>query len=99
MNLITFNEYYLGEDLKIFKNLPKDLHHNIYEYIKYDVYNSEYYDYNWYNNLHYLCRQYYVETMIDIINRNIPEKYGITVGDMYILTIMMLKKCLISILI
>ena len=83
MNLITFNEYYLGEDLKIFKNLPKDLHHNIYEYIKYDVFNSEYYDYNWYNNLHYLCRQYYVETMIDIINKNIPEKYGITTSEMY----------------
>lgn len=83
MNLITLNEKFLDEDLKIYTNLPKELQHNIYDYIKYDVFNSEYYDYNWYNNLHYLCRQYYVETMIDIINRNIPEKYEITVGEMY----------------
>lgn len=83
MNLITFNDQLIGEDIEIFKNLPYEIQSYIYEYIKYDVFNSEYYDYNWYNNLHYLCRQYHVETIIDIINRNIPEKYEITTSEMY----------------
>ena len=84
MNIITFNEKYLDEDLKIFKNLPKELQHSIYDYIKYDVFNSEYYDhYNWYDNLHYLCRGYCLEMIFNIINKNVPEKYKITDSEMY----------------
>jgi len=84
MNIITFNDNYLKEDLKIFKNLPVELQHSIYDYIKYDVFNSEYYDhYNWYENLHYLCRGYCIEAIINIINKNIHEKYKITGSDMY----------------
>tara|TARA_B100000700_G_C14738257_1_gene711692 strand:+ start:123 stop:674 length:552 start_codon:yes stop_codon:yes gene_type:complete len=83
MNIITFNKEYLEKDLKVFKNLPKELQHYIYDYIKYDVYNSEYSDYNWYDNLHYLCRGYCLETIFDIINKNVPKKYEIKPEDMY----------------
>ena len=33
MNLITFNDQLIGEDIKIFKNLPDEIQSYIYEYI------------------------------------------------------------------
>lgn len=39
----------LSNDLKIFHKLPYELHHMIYSYIIYDVYNSLWYDINWYD--------------------------------------------------
>ena len=83
MNIITFNDQLIGEDIEIFKNLPDEIQSCIYEYVKYDVFNSIYYDYNWYNNLLYLCKQYFIETMISILNENLPREKEITEGEMY----------------
>ena len=83
MNMILFNNQLIGKDIEIFKNLPDEIQSYIYEYLKYDVFNSLFYDYNWYDKLMYLCNECFVETMIDILNENLPAEKKITESEMY----------------
>ena len=81
--MVLFNNQLIAKDIEIFKNLPHEIQSYIYEYLKYDVFNSLYYDYNWHDNLIYLCKESFVETMIDILNENLPEDKEITENEMY----------------
>jgi len=81
--MVLFNNQLIAKDIEIFKNLPDEIQSYIYEYLKYDVFNSLYYDYNWYDNLMYLCKESFVETMIDVLNENLPQDKEITENEMY----------------
>lgn len=83
MKLITFSDTYFDKDLEIFKNLPVELQHNIYEYIKYDVFIAMYSDYTWEKGLNYLFNQYYIECVISILNEHLHKDYHINESEMY----------------
>tara|TARA_Y100001970_G_C14257529_1_gene876574 strand:+ start:2073 stop:2702 length:630 start_codon:yes stop_codon:yes gene_type:complete len=60
--------------LNIFQNLPDELHHEIYSYIIYDVYNSLWYDINWYDIIRNIGEndgyEYIMDRYNDMIKNN-----------------------------
>jgi hypothetical protein len=44
----------LPNDIEVFKQLPTDLHHKIYEYIIYDVYNAVWFNLDWFDIINYV---------------------------------------------
>ena len=75
MNLITFNELEIVEDLKIFINLPKELHHYIHEYIKHHVYHCRYdYDLDWYDIIATIGKHYRWVVLVNFLNKHLTEK-------------------------
>ena len=84
MNKVKFN--YIPDKLEIFNKLPYDLHRYIYGFISYDVINSIFYKYNWYEIFEYIGYSYSYEYLIEKINDLLPnktDKFQITSSDMY----------------
>tara|TARA_Y100000816_G_C26075818_1_gene566283 strand:- start:11 stop:616 length:606 start_codon:yes stop_codon:yes gene_type:complete len=85
MNKVKFN--YIPDELQIFNKLPYDLHRYIYGFISYDVINSIFYKYNWYEIFEYIGNSYSYEYLIKKINCLLPKLYfyiyEITDSDMY----------------
>lgn len=86
MEIIKFStKERFPNELKIFHQLPNELHHEIYSYIICDVYNSLWYDYEWYNIINYIGAnnatgfEYIMDKFNDMINDNSDLK--ITDGD------------------
>tara|TARA_B100000424_G_scaffold215123_1_gene172972 strand:- start:107 stop:721 length:615 start_codon:yes stop_codon:yes gene_type:complete len=75
----TFKE--LPADIAIFKNLPTDLHHCIFSYMKPSVYNNLWFDLPWLDIIRFLGERYSFEELFDICNKNIPNECKLEIDD------------------
>lgn len=70
----------LPTELQIYKQLPTDLHHKIYEYIIYDVYNAAWFNIDWFDIINYvgytncLGFEYIMDNYNSMITKYLSEK-------------------------
>ena len=72
----------LPDSLNKFSHLPRELHHKIYEYIQYDVWNEIWnYHLDWYNIIEAIGNIVGFNELIDILNATIPIKKNLKINN------------------